>query len=331
MNARPKILAVIAVAAVMATAACTGQVQTADGQQWTFACEGPTAPPASPAPGSAACSWGPVAPTTPGPTPTTAEPSPSASPTTTPPPAPAYPTPATTGVPAGTVLTDAGTCSVPAATTMVGKRFACERLSMGAGSVLRDSEVTGEVKGGGGFVLDHVTVTSGQACNGNAAIGDGAFTALAVEVTGWADGFRVEDGLSGTVVRDSFVKLCEEPNGHGDGIQGFHGGANTTFEHNTVDQPSGEALDGITGNVFWADGSGNGLRVVDNLLIGGGYTIQVHSGSGHEVTGNRVVDESWNFGPASCNVAVSTWSDNRTVTVDGNYNITSTGGTFPCA
>lgn len=284
--------------------------------------------------------------TTPGPTASpTASPSPTAGPSTTPSPSPTptpspapggFPTASSTGVPAGTTLAAAGSCSVAAGQTVTGRRFDCEQVTMGAGSTLRDSEVHGRVGGTAGFTLERVSVLSDVACDGQAAVGWGRFTARQVELVGWGDGFRVEDGLGDVLVEDSYMKLCETSSTHGDGLQGFHGGDDVVLRHNTIDQPSGNALDGVTAPIFWADGSGDRLRVEDNLLMGGGFTIRIHAGAGHTVTGNRIVDGAWRTtpwtgGPADCaGVGAMTWSDNRLVTLGANYTVASTGAVVPC-
>lgn len=257
--------------------------------------------------------------------------SPSASPSVTPSPSASpspggFPTAETAGVPAGTALTAAGTCSVGAGQTVTGKRFTCDRVEMGKGAKIVNSEVTGEVKGEQGFTIEHSTIRSGG-CKGDAAIGNGNFTARYVELVGWGDGFRVEGGLGTTLIEHSYVKLCEERGFHGDGLQGYQAGSDVTLRHNTIDQPDGAQLDGVTGNVFWADNSGNRLTLEDNLLIGGGYTIGIHSGTGHVVRGNRIVPGR--FGPVSCG-APATWTDNRRVTLGSNYTIASTGAEVRC-
>lgn len=335
---RRRLLAVATVLVLAASAGCTGRVTDSTGQSWDFVCSGPTVVPSAPTPGGANCSWMPVTPTA---SPSTSEspspsvspsPSPTTPPPTTPPPASGFPNPASTGVPQGTVLTNATSCSVAANTTVTARRFNCDPLVVGAGAIVRNSEITGRTVMGSGSTVEDSTLLSGQTCNGNAAIGPGAFTARGIEVIGWGDGVRVEDGLSGTLIEDSFFDLCETSSTHGDGIQGYIAGANNTFRHNTVDQPNGSVLDGVTANVLWGDGSGGNFRFEDNMLIGGGYTIRIYHAGGAEnvVTGNRIVANSWRFGPtdSTCDTASNTalmhWVDNDTVTIDANYQVVST-------
>ena len=74
----------------------------------------------------------------------------------------------------------------------------------------------------------------------------------------------------------------------------------------------------MTANVFLADDSGDGLVVRDNLFRGGGYTIRVHSGSGHVVTGNVVERESWAYGAVSSSCGAIDWRDNRLADIDAD-------------
>ena len=51
--------------------------------------------------------------------------------------------------------------------------------------------------------------------------------------------------------------------------------------------------------------------VKDNLFRGGGFTIRVHAGSGHTVSGNVVERDSWAFGPVTSSCGAITWTGNR--------------------
>jgi len=50
------------------------------------------------------------------------------------------------------------------------------------------------------------------------------------------------------------------------------------------------------------------------------------------ITGNRVIDHSWVYGYGDQNGTCShiTWSDNTSVTVDSNFNVTGTVQAYPC-
>jgi hypothetical protein len=270
-----------------------------------------------------------------------ASPTPTASPTPSPTPPPGgWPTPATTGVPAGTTLTGGAPCSITAAGVYTARRWTC-RVEVGVpGVVIRDSELVAgiQVNGPGSFVIEDSTIGPASGCTSGEAMRDRRFTAKRVHVRNFTDGARSEG--PNVVVEDSYFQLRECSSAdHGDAFQGCQPpncsgtepNTGAVFRHNTVDQPNGSVLDGITANVFWSDGSVNGLVFTDNLLKGGGYTIRIHAGSGHTVTGNRIVDGSWRWGPADCEHAgTMTWSDNRLVTLGTGYSVASTGAAVSC-
>lgn len=248
-----------------------------------------------------------------------------------------YPTPATTGVPAGTTLTDyTGPCTITTAGAVIdAKRVLCEDLDVNApGVVIRNSEVHGEIRHSvAGEPLQVVDSTLGPptGCDPGSAISEAHYTATRLEVRNVGDGFRYSgDNIT---VQDSYVKICDEAGEneewHADGMQGYFGGENAVFHHNTVDMPE---EGGVTSPVFWADYSAGGLRLTDNLLMGGGYVIRVYhyGGARHVVSGNRVANDRWGFGPVDSHCGQIDWSDNTLVTIDAGYNVTSTVGAFDC-
>ncbi|HEY8546002.1 MAG TPA: hypothetical protein VIL36_13180, partial [Acidimicrobiales bacterium] len=243
-------------------------------------------------------------------------------PTTAPPPPPAssWPTAATTGVVDESVLTPwTGDCSLRTPGQVIEhKIFDCGPDIYAPGVTIRNSLIRGgehwgvnvRVDGGDPVVLEHVTIDGGEDCNFASAIGDGHYRAIAVKVLNFGDAFRFSSGDA--VVRDSYAKLCAPAGSeaHSDGLQGYRAPSSTAdapqvLEHSTIDQrcarwegegtrpengtgdPDDRACS-VTANVFWADDSGDGLVLRDNLFRGGGYTIRVHSGSGHTVVGNVV-------------------------------------------
>jgi hypothetical protein len=277
----------------------------------------------------------------PSPTPT-ASPAPtdSASPSPTHTVAPAgWPTPETTGVPAGTALTGDAPCTLTGG-TWVAKRWTCRVEVSAPGVVIRNSELLAgiQVNGAGSFLLEDSTVGPASGCVSGEAMRDRRFTARRVEVRNFTDGARSEG--PNVVVEDSYFLLRECSSAdHGDGLQGCQAphcsgtepNTNVRFIHNTVDQPSGEVLDGITANIFWSDGSHDGLVVQDNLLAGGAGTIRLLAGGNHVVTGNRIVDGSWHYWPQDISSCSTTrWEDNRLVTIDEGYSVASVGAVLPC-
>lgn len=292
-----------------------------------------------------------TAPTTTVPTTTT----PVTTTTTTNPPAgrscpalPAFPTPSCTGTPPGLTLTDVnGDLTAPAGTVIDGKRITGKVIVTGNGVVIKNSDIHGGVTNSSGhwtYSITDSTLGAPTGCNGDVALQFDRYTATRVLVRNFGDAFRATSNTlttgptanslaSDVLIQDSYVKLCSNAGDHSDGFQGYLGGTNVQILHNTIDQRSAPSA---TAPLFNADWS-KGIVARDNLLAGGSFTIRVYDdGSGaanarSTLTGNRVVDGAWQYGPSSSDCSTITWSDNVLVTVDANYAVTSTVGPLACA
>lgn len=265
-----------------------------------------------------------------------------------------FPTPSTTGVPAGTTLTDLppdgyDSDGVPyyvvgANETITGKRFTGNLTISGNGAKIVNSEIYGTIGNGNGHYSFSVTDSTigapdGNGCNGNVAIQFDNYTALRVRVRNFADAFRSthRNGASNILIQDSFAKLCSNPGDHSDGFQGYHGGTNVLIQHNTIDQRYTAPAD-TTAPIFNSDAS-KGISVKNNLLMGGTFTIRMDGdGTVSVAQDNRIVDNAWIYGPvmtagptSGSNCPYITWSGNTLVNIDSNYNITSTVGPLACA
>jgi len=322
---------VVVLVAVLAATGCSGGDEGSSPPTSTST-SSPTAPPTS--------TTTTAPPTT---TTTTAPPPP-------PPPAPvsAWPTAATTGVVDESALTPwSGDCTFRTPGQVVeNKVFDCGPDIYAPGVTIRNSVVHGNEhwginvrpEDGEPVVIEHVTIDGGADCRFGVAIGAGNYRATAVEVVNFGDAFRFSSGNA--VVRDSYAKLCApaDSGAHSDGLQGYLAPSSSpdrpqVLEHTTIDQRcdrwqgdgtkpengTGDPADracSVTANVFWSDESGDGLVVRDNLFRGGGYTIRVHSGSGHTVTGNVVERDSWAFGAVYSSCGGIDWRDNRVADID---------------
>lgn len=248
-------------------------------------------------------------------------------------PLPAYPNPNCTGVPSGTSLTTInGDYTAGAGEVIEGKRITGKLEISGSGVVVRKSEIYGEIKNYStqSFTVEDSTIGPPSGCPGEAAIGNNNYTLRRVELRNFGEGPRVEHG-GNVFIYDSFFKLCD-PGGdaHSDGMQGYIAGGNVKVNHNTFDQRSvAEAR--VTAPIFWSDDSAGGMEYTNNLVAGGGYTIRIHSGSGHTVTGNKIVNNSWYFGPVSSNCDGINWNSNQLVQIDSNYEVTSVVSALNCA
>ena len=258
----------------------------------------------------------------------------------------AFPNPQTTGTPPG--WTPDTTSSSGITVTTPGAVVQDVRLTNGADITVKAPNVTirrVELQGGyiindtsscaNGLLIEDTTLSPGPGQNElgqEGAVGYGGYTARRVELTGRSEGFRVSSaGDCGPVaIEDSFVKIVPpSPCGdwHGDGIQSYGGDA-VTVRNTTIDMRTS----GCTGTApfFRPSGQGNrGDATIDRLLVmGQGYSFRL--GTPGTVNGLRIVDGSWIFGPVDVDCAqVSQW-DAKRVTIDANYQVTSTGSDIPC-
>ena len=129
-------------------------------------------------------------------------------------------------------------------------------------------------------------------------------------------------------IENSFVKIVI-PSGrcdlHSDGIQGYQGNA-LSVANMTIDFR--EAACG-TAAFFVPKDQGNTSATVDRLLVmGGGYPFRM--GVPGTVSGLKIVDGSWQYGPL--NVAcplISPW-EASVVRIDANYQPTATVRQLGC-
>jgi hypothetical protein len=250
-------------------------------------------------------------------------------------PLPAYPTAACTGVPAGTDLTNHNGNLVVATPGQVidGRRITGTVDIRAHDVVIRNSEIHGNVFNDSTgtryrFTIEDSTVAPPNGCSrwGNGAIGVSDYKASRVRISGFPDGFRIAG--SNVLIEDSFVTLCSgNPDDHSDGIQayGAAGGTNILIRHNTVDQRA-VTNGAATAPIFVPnDGERQGnqnitVSIVDNLVAGGGYGLRLYGNlpfSAPAVTGNKVVDGAWEYGPVDVTCSnIGTWEGNATVTYD---------------
>lgn len=261
--------------------------------------------------------------------------------TTTPPATASFPNRGNTGVPAGVSLdTVNGDLTVSTANAVVDAKNVTGSVYIRAnGVVVKNSRIAGAVTNsfqGWNFTLQDSEV-GGSGCtgitNGGVGVGSENYTVMRSYIHGFADGPR--DSGSNITVRDSLITICEIQGAHGDGIQGYGGGSNVHIIHNTIDA---RIPGNVTSAVFMADDSVSAY-VRNNLLMGGGYVLRLHNdlnnaGSNWAATGNRIVANSWRyaatFNTNVCGRAGFQWSDNKLVTIDANYNVTTIGADVGC-
>jgi hypothetical protein len=261
--------------------------------------------------------------------------------TTTPPTScalPKYPTPACTGVPPGTALTTVnGDLTAGTNGQVIDGKLITGSLWIAANNVVvKNSRIYGAIlnTNGESYTVSDSEIGPLSGCNGNVAMVYENNTATRLHIHNFSDGPRVSG--NNVTVQDSFINVCSNPGDHADGIQGYIGGTNVLVSHNTIDERGATA---VTAPVFFADNS-QSARVKNNLLAGGGYSLRLHDDftpdhGPWEATGNRIVNAAWLYGPAlttntECSAATMSWSDNRLVTIDANYNVLTTGAQVNC-
>lgn len=247
----------------------------------------------------------------------------------------AFPTPATTGVPLGTTLSTVSSVTLSTPGQVLDSKLVTGDVTITASNVvIKNSEIRGRVNNqNGSFTIQDSLVGPTSGCTNIEAVGYSNYTARRVYLRNVGDGFRVSG--SNVLVEDSFVMLCSKPGDHSDGVQGYGGGTNVIIRHNTIDQRNAQD---VTSPIFFADNSESAI-IQNNLLAGGGYTLRLHDdfSPDHgpwEATGNRIVNGAWTGGPVlttNTNCATTTWSDNRLVTIDSNYNVLTLGSTVSCS
>jgi uncharacterized membrane protein YgcG len=188
-----------------------------------------------------------------------------------------------------------------------------------------DNFITNTIYGHLTIEDSEVVLPPGQTVSNDyeSAIGVSNFTCKRCKIVGRAEGWRVGAssyaGAGNVTIEDSYAKLqvtqaqCDAVDPHGDGIQGY-GGNFATIRHNTIDQRDDPCP---TAPIFIPDQDNDGANVIDNVLAGGGYSLRLWGGSFPTVTGNKIVANTWGYGPidVDCNL-IGTWSGNAIVTFD---------------
>jgi hypothetical protein len=261
-------------------------------------------------------------------------------------PLPKYPTPSCTGVPSGTSLTTINGDYEARTTgeTINAKRITGSLIILANNITITNTEIDGTIYNDqgslhGSFTITDSTIGPASGCIGQPAINDSNYTARRVLSRGHDDGFRI--GPPGNVaVYDSYVQNCYLPpsqappdGSHSDGVQAVCAGnscSGVTIVHNTFDGTKVPT----TNMLNLTDTSLSNVKATDNLMAGGAYIVDAwwHSGATWTLTNNRFVNKTWAYGAVSAENTCShqSWSGNTLVTIDANYNITSTVGTQPC-
>lgn len=260
----------------------------------------PSATSPSPSPSTSSSSPSP-SPTSPSPSPTT-----TTVPPTTPPTGPVvgcmpvpsrcgWPDATNTGVPAGTVLTNrSGKVTLQSNQTLQNVNLSGCIQILGTNVVVRNVRITvtcntyyaidlEDAPASGNTLIENVeidmaplppssSIISGRL--GQRSITGSNFTARRVW---WHNGADCIHYSSNVVIEDSFCDLAKIPAGypgdpHIDGFQSA-GGSNVLIRHNTIRNPNGQTAAIINGPTPSVSGFQFNVRINDNLMTGGGWTV----------------------------------------------------------
>jgi hypothetical protein len=346
---RKLVLAVGGVVAVVATAVAVAYVrdgdpdprlvEVADADRTAQSGAGTTLPPAAVPEDKA-----------PPTSPTTAPPADAPAESSSPPPPGGFPNPASTGVPAGwepaqTVSTDMeirtpGTVVEDVRFTdsanilVFADNVTIRRVEM-LGGFINNQYGDAPANCGHDMLVENVTFKQqpGQFVPSDyPVIGEGSYTARAIEVDGRGEGMRLSD-CGPVTLENSFIRIHGADEGtaacdavHSDGVQA-HAGVGATARNNTIifETSCGTSPWFVTNPAI-----NTGTYIVDGLLVsGGGYTFR-HQLPG-SITGLRIVDRAWVYGPLDsmdCS-SLSGW-EAKLVSIDANYQVTGVVADQPC-
>jgi hypothetical protein len=268
-----------------------------------------------------------------------------------PPPTPGdqFPNPATTGTPAGWV--PAQVRSTDLTVTEDGAVVQDIRFTNGADLIVKGRNVTArrlEFQGGVitnqfgaapancgvGLLIEDVTFRQipGQfEPSDYPVIGEGGYTARRVEIEHRGEGFRLSD-CGPVTIEDSFALIKGADEGtaacnavHSDGVQAVAGRGATLTNNTLIFETSCG-----TSPYFVVNPPVNpGDYDVDHMLVSGGGFVFRQQVPG-SVTGLRIVDDSWVYGPISnaCS-KISSW-EAKIVDVNSDYAVTNVVRNQPC-
>jgi hypothetical protein len=258
--------------------------------------------------------------------------------TVAPPPPGGFPNPASTGIPVGTNLTifngDLHATSNVDAMHVTGMIFV-----EAAGISITRTRVDQSVVNDSGLAFSVTDSDIGPADCSNTGrdfpigIGYSNYSALRVHLHGHEDGFRA--GGPNISIRDSYTLICSPATSNdSDGVQDYPLANHLVIDHNTFDMNHAQGFTApISVHSTPATGGSADVTITNNLMAGhqdSTYTLNTWPQAGHGpwvITGNRIQDGTWVFGPWStegnCQY-VDSWSDNDIVTIDPNYQVTAT-------
>lgn len=180
-----------------------------------------------------------------------------------------------------------------------------------------------------GLRIEDSSFVRGQTDLGQPVVQSGGYTLSRVKIEGHSEGVRAGEkaiGCQPILIEDTWMHL-DPPDGcvdgavdwHGDGVQGYLG-PELTIRNTAITLAQTAGCQG-TGAFFYSN-QGNVRATVDQVLLaGGGFVFRL--GTPGSVSGLKVVDGSWDYGPVDvldCG-SVDWGQGNEVVTVDSDGNV----------
>lgn len=225
-----------------------------------------------------------------------------------------WPNATNTGVPSGTSLTPSGSITVTANGAVVENLDISGSITVLANNVtIRKVRITSgdyypiryfDNDNTGLLVEDSEIV--GLSGNVTSAIAFDHYTARRLNIHGMADGLKADADV---LIEDCWIHdLSNGPSEHNDGVQST-GGKGVTIRHNSISGASNAAVQ--TGDL---GGATEDLTIEDNLLSGGGWTLNIRGTGATRPTNTRVINNR--FGR---DAAYGPWAiDDPNPTITGN-------------
>jgi hypothetical protein len=273
------------------------------------------------------------------------------------PPGEQFPNPSTTGVPEG--WTPAETRSADLTVTQDGAVVQNILFTNGAHLFVQgDDVVVRNVKFEGGSIINDTrwpecgnnllvedatfVPVAGQQQQGSdfPAISNGDYTARRVQIMNRGEGFRASD-CGPVILEDNFVYVAGAEPGtatcellHQDGVQGYYAEGVTATNNTLTSNDCGTSAFFVGWGSTDPNAPGTPINTgayrVDRMLVSGaGYTFRMQA-EDVRVTGLRIVDQSWVFGPlgVACS-KVDEW-EAKLVHIDSDYQVTDVVANQPC-
>lgn len=185
----------------------------------------------------------------------------------------------------------------------------CKVSSSGYNVVQIDKGVTG-------VVVQNCTIDA-QGAGGMGIAGQGKF--IGNNIYGAADGIDVRG--DNTVIQDNYIHgMAGSSASHFDGIQADGGFKNLTIDHNTVINENNQTSAIMLDN-YW--GSIDNVKINNNLLVGGGYTVYMAEMGSGQPGGGPVTNVSFtnnHVGPGYYGDLYLRSELGHTQTISGNVN-----------